>query len=214
MTQNLAASTPEVRLLVGTHCAHCQQVLGILANMVKKGEISRLDVINVEQKAEIADELGVRSLPWIKMGRFELTGARNEKELKEWALKANSTEGMLLQLNEWLTTDQLATAEAAVVEDPDYLEAIMQILAEPEAKINVRIGIGVIIESIQGSEILRKYLPSLIKLTTHHSASVRADIAYYLGLTFDSHAKEALKKLLNDENADVREIAADALEEL
>ncbi len=214
MKKIVITNTPEVLLLVSTHCSHCHQVLSSLTSMVKKGEISRLDIINVERQPEAAKKLGIRSLPWIKIGRIELMGARSEQELKQWALKANSTEGMLLQLNEWLTTDQLATAEEAVVQNPDYLDAIMQILAEPEAKINVRVGIGVILESIQGTDSLKKYLPHLVKLASHESASVRADIAYYLGLTCDKRARTTLELLINDENKDVREIATDALEDI
>lgn len=204
-------AAPEVMMLLGTHCPHCPQVLNALGEMVKKGEISKLDVINLEQRPDIAKELGVRSVPWVRIGRFELTGLRSLQELREWAEKAGSTEGMVLQLNELLTSGQLDEAVALVKKEPDYLDAIMEILAEPDAKINVRIGIGVIMEELQGTKELRQYIEQLGKLTQHEAAPVRADAAHYLALTESPAARSWLDALLKDENPEVREIAEDGL---
>jgi len=214
MTSEKSDAAPEVMMLLGTHCPHCPQVLNALGEMVKKAEISKLEVINLEQRPDIATELGVRSVPWVRIGRFELTGLRSLQELQEWAAKANSTEGMVLQLNELLTTGELDEAVDLVKKQPDYLDAIMEILGEPEAKINVRIGIGVIIEELQGTETLQQYVEQLGELTRNEAAPVRTDAAHYLALTGSAAARPYLEALLKDENSEVREIAEDGLAEL
>ncbi len=205
------STAPEALMLLGTHCPHCPQVLQALSELVKQGEIGKLEVINLEQHPETAAELGVRSVPWVRLGRFELTGLRSLQELREWAQKANSTEGMVLQLNELLTSGQIDEAVALVKKEPDYLDAIMEILAEPDAKINVRVGIGVIMEELQGTKELQQYIEQLGKLTQHKAAPVRADAAHYLALTESPAARSWLEALLKDENAEVREIAGDGL---
>jgi len=209
-----SSPAPEVMMLLGTHCPHCPQVLNALGEMVKKGEISKLEVINLEQRPDIAKELGVRSAPWVRIGRFELTGLRSLQELREWAEKANSSEGMVLQLNELLTSGQLDEAVSLVKKEPDYLDAVMEILAEPDAKINVRIGIGVIMEELQETEVLQKYVDQLGELTRHEAAPVRTDAAHYLALTGSADARPYLQALLKDESAEVREVAEDGLVEL
>lgn len=207
-------AAPEVMMLLGTHCPHCPQVLNALGEMVKKAEISKLEIINLEQRPDIAKDLGVCSVPWVRIGRFELTGLRSLQELREWVAKASSTEGMVLQLNELLTTGGLDDAVELVKKQPDYLGAIMEILAEPDAKINVRIGIGVIIEELQGTTTLQKYVDQLGALTRHEAAPVRTDAAHYLALTGSVTARPYLEALRDDESTEVREIAEDGLAKL
>ena len=74
-----------------------------------------------------------------------------------------------------------------------------------------RIGIGVVLEELTGSDLLGEGLAALIALADSPQANIRADAAHYLGLTHLQAAAAPLKKLLGDEHPDVREIAAEAL---
>ena len=86
--------------------------------------------------------------------------------------------------------------------------------SHPNTKINVRIGIGVIMEEFEGTEILQGYVEQLGELSRHEHASVRADACHYLALTGSEIATDYLKVATNDENPEVREIAVDGLEAL
>jgi HEAT repeat protein len=121
---------------------------------------------------------------------------------------------MVLHLNELLTTGQVDEAVAVVKRQPHYLEAVMEILSQPDAKINVRVGIGVIMEELEGSDSLRARVEQLGALSQHEAAAVRADACHYLGLSRDSNAARFLRMRLEDDNAEVREIAAESLEML
>jgi len=57
-------------------------------------------------------------------------------------------------------------------------------------------------------------VPRLGLLSLHADARVRADACHYLGLTADAAARPWLEKRLSDEDADVREIAAESLNTL
>lgn len=198
-------------LLLGTNCPHCPQVLHALGELVKNGEISRLEVINLEQQPGVAAQLGARSVPWIRIGEHILTGLHSLEELRQWA-QADSIQSQILNLNQLLTTGKLDTAVALVVKHPDYLDAIMEILSQPDAKINVRIGIGVIMEELQGTKELQGYVEQLGELSQHENYSVRADACHYLALTGALDAVDYLKAATKDENPEVREIAEDGLE--
>jgi hypothetical protein len=77
--------TPDALLLISTHCPHCPAMLAALADLVKQGTIGRLEAVNLEQCPEIGQALGVRSVPWLRIGRIELTGVHSKAELAEWA---------------------------------------------------------------------------------------------------------------------------------
>ena len=108
----------------------------------------------------------------------------------------------------------LAQVQAAIRQKPDLLAELLPIVANPEASINVRIGASVVFEAHAGSAALRSLLPRLIELSTHADRRVRADACFYLGLSRAAQARAALEQRLDDADADVREIAGDALAEL
>lgn len=108
----------------------------------------------------------------------------------------------------------MAQVQTEVAAEPALLAELLPIVANPEASINVRLGASVVFESLAGAPALRALLPRLAVLADHADARVRADACFYLGLTGEPQAEAWLTPRLHDENADVREIAADALEML
>lgn len=108
----------------------------------------------------------------------------------------------------------MAQVQAEVAAEPALLAELLPIVADPEASINVRLGASVVFESLAKAPALRALLPRLAVLAGHADARVRADACFYLGLTGEARAKEWLEPRLQDDSADVREIAADAMEML
>ena len=208
------AAVPDALLLVVASCPHCPAVLANLAAMAKDGLLGRLEVINVAVHPEVAETLGVRSLPWMRIGPFELTGSRSRAELEEWARRADSADGMADYFHTLLKDGELARVRAKIEAQPERLAALLPIVANPEASINVRIGASVIFEANAGNPGLRALVPELVELARHADARVRADACFYLGLSHAPAARNTLETCLADADAEVREIAADALAEL
>lgn len=207
-------SASDALLLLSTHCPHCPVVLAALADLVKAGALGRLEVVNLEQRPELGQQLGVRSVPWVRIGRIELSGLHNKAELAEWVAKADSEAGLADWFHLMLKEGQLVRAQAAVDADPTLLAAVLPIVGNVEASLNVRLGAGVLLENAAGSDALRALLPRLGELSRHADARVRADACHILGLTRDAAARPWLEARLNDDDADVREIAAESLEAL
>jgi hypothetical protein len=205
---------PDALLLLSTHCPHCPAVLGALADLVKQGTVGRLEVVNLEQRPEVGQALGVRTVPWVRIGRIELAGVHGKAELAEWATKADSEAGLADWFHLLLKEGQLPRAQAAVEADPALLAAVLPIVGNVEASLNVRLGAGVLLENFAGSDTLRALLPRLGELSQHVDSRVRADACHYLGLTADGAAKTWLDPRLKDDDADVREIAAESLQAL
>lgn len=207
-------SAPDTLLLLSTHCPHCPAVLTALAELVKQGAIGRLEAVNLEQHPEVAQALGVRSVPWTRIGRIELLGAQSKTELADWAAKADSEAGLADWFHLLLKEGQLPRAQGLIEAEPDLLAAVLPIVGNVEASLNVRLGAGVLLEHFAGTDTLRALLPRLGELSQHEDARVRADACHYLGLTQDAQARPWLEARLDDADTDVREITAESLENL
>jgi thiol-disulfide isomerase/thioredoxin len=203
---------PDALLLISTHCPHCPAMLSSLANLLKQGVIGRLEAVNLEQHPETGQTLGVRSVPWLRIGRIELAGVHSQAELADWAAKADSEAGMADWFHLLLKEGQLPRVQAMIEADPALLAAVLPIVGNVEASLNVRLGAGVLLENFERTNTLRALLPQLGTLSQHEDARVRADACHYLGLSGDATARAWLAPRLSDDDADVREIAAESLQ--
>jgi thiol-disulfide isomerase/thioredoxin len=203
---------PDALLLISTPCPHCPAMLASLADLLKQGAVGRLEAVNLEQHPEVGQALGVRSVPWLRLGRIELAGVHGKAELAEWAAKADSEAGVADWFHLLLKEGQLPRAQAMIENDPTLLAAVLPIVGNVEASLNVRLGAGVLLEHFAGTATLRALLPRLGELSQHADARVRADACHYLGLTGDAAAKPWLEARIMDDDADVREIAAESLQ--
>lgn len=201
-------------MLMGPRCAYCGPMMQVLTEIMKSGQLRELRVVNIEDNPELAREYGVRSVPWLLIGPFELTGSRTKKELLLWIERASSFEGISDYLEEVLSEGNLEYANKLIQRYPQALENVIDLMADPEAKINVRLGVGVIIEEMATSEAFKTVTPRLIEYLTDEDARVRGDACHYLSLTEDVSYVGVIEALLTDENEEVREIAQDSLEEL
>lgn len=202
---------PDVLMFLSTHCPHCPSVLSGLTDLLKRGEIARLEAINLEARPEAATTLGVRSVPWLMIGPFELSGLQSPAELAEWTRRAGSQDGIAEGLHALLVMGALEQVQAITTRKPEYLAALLPIMANPEASLNVRIGAGAVFEEQAGSAGLKALLPQLGELSQHPDPRIRADACYTLGLTRHPPARIWLQPRLKDRDADVREIAAESL---
>jgi HEAT repeat protein len=205
---------PDALLLIATTCPHCPAVLQAMGNLVKSGAVASVEVVNVAAAPERAQALGVRSVPWLRLGPFEFEGAHSEAELRTWAERAGTPGGMSAYLAELLRTGRRELAAKATRRDPQTLFALIDLLADPDADITVRLGADSIMEELKGSALLLEALDRLAALSRHAEPRLRGDACHYLGLTGSPAAIPHLRARLDDENADVREIARESLEAL
>jgi HEAT repeat protein len=211
MTKTASTPPPDATLFVSSHCPHCPTVLQAMAELVKTGRIRQLQVFNLEHASEEAASRGIRSVPWIRIGPFELTGLHGESELAKWAERAASAEGYGEYLVELIGNRQLKEAADLIRRDPGLQQALIALLGNPATELSIRIGASALMEELAGSVTLRALLPSLTALGRHEDARIRGDAAHYLGLSGDRTAIDELRRLLQDADAEVREIAAESL---
>jgi hypothetical protein len=209
--------SPDALLFLSGQCPHCPVVLAGLTELIKRGEIGRLEVVNLECHAQAAEELGVRSVPWLRIGPFELPGARSAAELALWAsraLTAAKPDGYADAFHDLLKQADLRQVRRLIQADPARLVSLLPIVANPEASLNVKLGGGVLFEDYAGHAALQALADDLGELTRHDDARVRADAAHLLSLTQAVAALPWLRAALRDVDAEVREIAGESLQSL
>jgi thiol-disulfide isomerase/thioredoxin len=199
-------------MLLGTHCPYCPTVLKGLGELVKSGAVGKLEVVNIELHPDIARALGVRSVPWVRIGPFELEGLRSEKELRTWAEAAGTEAGYASYLDELLSSGKIDRAIKLVQKNPDAIKALLVLFSNSETQLNTRIGISAIIENLAGSELLQGIVDRLGELSRHDDPRIRGDAAHYLGLTGSTEAVTYLERLEDDADADVKAVASESLE--
>jgi hypothetical protein len=192
-------------------CAHCPVVLEGLGRLLKDGRLGRLEVVNVAAHPEAAAAAGTRSVPWTRIGPFELDGLYGPAELAEWAVRAASGTGMAAYLAHLLEHRQLGRAVAAARGTPGALGELVALAGSLETPMGIRIGISAVVEELQGTAELRDSLPALTRLAASPEPAVRADAAHFLGLCGGAGARGPLGLLLGDPDPQVREIAAESL---
>ena len=212
MNEPTANTPPDALFLLGTHCPHCPTVLQGLANLVKAGTLGSLKIVNIEQRGDIARELGVRTVPWVRIGPFELEGLRSEKELREWAVKATANTGMTDWLDELLSSGNISKPLERIKSEPALMDSLLELFTDPDTGLNIRIGISAIMEDLQGTETLSSIVNRLGELTRHEDARIRGDACHYLALSGDPAATAFIKPLIKDEDKNVREVARESLE--
>lgn len=205
---------PDVLLLMAPGCAHCPVMLEALSRLLKEGALGRLEVVNIAAHPEIAQGIGTRSVPWTRIGPFELTGAQSREDLARWASLAAQGKGTGAYYSLLLDTRQLDKVVALIRAQPDTLHELIALLSEEDTPLAVRLGVGAVLETFQDSGLLERIIPDLEALTRSPQPHTRADASHYLGLTGDPRVIPTVRSLLEDKRPEVREIAQETLETL
>lgn len=201
---------PDALVLIAPGCAHCPAVVDGLARLLEQGHLGRLEVVNVAAHPEAATAVNARSVPWCQIGPFVLTGVRSASELERWAEHAAAGTGAGRYLFHLLESQRLPEAIAMVDEDPSLLTQLVLLAGDLQTPMAVRIGVAAVFEELAGERRLDDILDEFGALTRAPEPQVRADAAHFLGLTGNPQARAFLEPLLDDEDAQVREVAAES----
>jgi thiol-disulfide isomerase/thioredoxin len=218
MTDQVSTTAPSALMLLSSHCAFCPGVLESLSKMVKDGDLAELTVINLEKTPDAMQIYKVRSVPWVRIGKHELSGAQSLEALQQraaWAVKdAINEENKVSDFDFLLSDGQVNKVIDSIKTTPKNMRDIMTLLGDPGTVLSTRIGIGVVFEEFTNSDLLKALIPQLGELSQHQDARIRADAYHYLGFCADKSAIPYLLKGENDEDPEIQEIANDSLEEL
>jgi hypothetical protein len=205
------SSPPDALLLIAPGCSHCPVVLEALARLVKEGAVGRLEVVNIAAHPEEARAAGTRSVPWLRLGPFELEGAHSYGELRDWTSAASGTPDYGLYFSHLLQSRRLDRVVRAIEAAPERLDDLIALIGSLDTPMGVRIGAGAVLEELQGTETIRRAVSPLERLCRADEPQIRADACHYLALTGDPEVPGIVRPLLEDADPEVREIARETL---
>lgn len=180
--------------------------------MVKQASIGQLTVVNAAVHPELAEQYGVRAAPWLRLGPFTLTGSHTPAELRQWVEWCEGEAGVAHYVEHLLNEGGFKQAGLFIAEDTQRLKPLLAIVANPEKTIEVRVGVDALLEAYSNKPPLQNLLPQLAELTRHADHRVRADACNLLGLSGSAAARPVIAACLQDDNPEVREIAAESME--
>jgi Thioredoxin domain len=210
----MPALPPVALLFIAPGCPICATVLQGLNDLVKQKLVGKLTVVDVAEHPEQAVKNGVRATPWLRLGPFTLTGSYSPAELRQWAEWATGEAGTAHYVEHLLKQGGYQQAAAFIDADTRRLKPLLAIVADPGAKLEVRLGVSALLEAHAYSPSLQNLLLQLAELTHHADHRVRADACHLLGLTGSAAARVHVEACLSDTHEEVREIAEEAMEKL
>jgi len=211
---NTDTSAVHATLLVTPSCPHCPAMKQILTALSQQEKLASLEIVDISVDLERAVKLGVRSVPWLQLNALELQGVHTEEEILFWLKQATLKEGRQVLFDSLLEVGQLSQVELMLRRQPEGLSDLLVLFADQERLINVRIGAAAVLETLQGSGLLEKSVEEIGRYTHNTQPSTRIDACHVLSFTHHPSAVLFLKSALNDEDAEVREVARESLEEL
>ena len=202
---------PYALLFTAPACPYCAGMRAALTVLQQAGAIAALEIVDATLEVERARQFDVRSVPWLRIGPFEFEGQMSVGELRAWAEQAAQPTGFKQYFFEMLKRGQRAKVERLIREEGQRSIALAELLADPEASMAMRIGVGAVLEELQGSGLTAAMAPMLGEILRDPDPRNRADAAHFLSLIDGAQALRLLRDCLDDPDAAVREIAYDAL---
>lgn len=202
---------PVALLFTTSGCPHCPGVKQALDILAQEGLIASMQAVDLAVHPERAQALGVKSVPWFRIGELEFEGAMTLGEMRMWATRAASASGLRDYFFEMLKSGRRGKVEDMIRADPQRSVALVELMRDPEASMAIRLGIGAVLEEFQGSAIAAPMTPKLAELLHDPDPRNRADAAHFLSLIGDAEALKLLRGCLDHPDPEVREIAYDAL---
>lgn len=208
-----AGGVPDALLLITGGCPHCPAVLQALTVLLKEGAIGRLEVVNVAIHTDEAESRNVQSVPWAKIGPFEVEGVVGVGKLRELAQGVNDDAVFDAWLLEILKAGKRQKFEALVQTEPHRIHALTRLMANPEASMAIRLGVGAVLEALHGRGLAESLVPALSEMLESNDVLLRVDACHFLTLIGGEGIQPTMQACLTNANADVREIAQEWLAE-
>jgi hypothetical protein len=202
----------QVDVLMAPTCPNCPLVVGACAQLAAGRPQLQLSVIDVQYFTDLAGS--VKSVPTVIVdGTYTVVGGLQTEELLQILVGRGEPDHTQRALASMLETGRFVEA-VPLLADERALAALPVLLRE--GTIKARMGVMLLAEEALESDphCLDGALPHLLPLLEQSDATLRGDTADLLGTIGAPGAREALTRLLEDDNPDVREVAAEALESL
>ncbi len=194
-----------VKIFISPICPTCPYVVEEVCSI----PVKRVEIIDVTDYPEIAQNYNVMATPTVVIDRIKLVGKVNRKEILEWIEKGYDRKEYFAKL---LKDGSAEDVFREIIRDEDA-DVLIELLTYRDFM--VRLGAMVVVEELakKKPDLIIKIKDKIRELLKHEDERIRQDIAMLLGNIGDKSDKAFLKELLR-EGGDVEESAREAIEEI
>lgn len=203
---------PEVELFVMPGCPVCPQMERLFRQLQQEGLLERLEIIDITQNPQRAQQLGIRSAPSYLINGVLFSGMKPRSEI-EALMKQNPTEKWRSLLSEELAEGGMEVARQAVLEHEAAREALFDLLEDAQTPLVVRIGLSAILEEMAEQGLLEAYQSRLQRLVRHEDERIALDGLYYLSMLHTPEASETLTHIAENPQHPLHGQARELLQE-
>lgn len=195
-------------------CPHCGPLKAALQQQqdLLDAQGWQLTLHDLTDNPAIAQRYNIRAVPWLSIDGMIFQGALHPGELQSW-LSDNKT--LNDYLRETLAQGQRQLVAQTLQSQPQHLPYALTLLTDPKTPLDTRLGLSLVLEQWLQQDHQQAHpqalIDALIPLSQHPSPEARADAIYLIGLSQDPRRQAVIGTALNDPDADVRDIAQDAL---
>lgn len=213
----------DILLFISQGCAACPHQVKTLATLTLASPLIAAEIVDITQEPELARQYQISSVPTtIVDDELVVVGVKHPIQMAEILLAREGPEGERALLVSLLESGRMEEAADRILYGPDpgaTLQAFLQLWVQ--STLQDRMALTLLAETVldQNPEGMDGLLPPLLTgLQTEgpltDDPSRKGDSADLLGRIGHPDARPVLEMLAGDENPEVAEAAADALEEL
>jgi len=199
-------------LLISPDCERSSQLLRGVTQLVQESALASMEVVNIVASPERARRIGLRSVPWLRLGEFEFAEVLSLDELRMWVKRLNSDDGTRFYLERELQSGSLLRLEKLISELPHWGVQLLVLLQQDDLSLPLRLSAEALMEALQGQEALTLLVPSLIEMLGSSKAEQRRDALRYLSLSGETKIIPLVRAALHDESEEVAEMAGECLD--
>ena len=201
-------------VFVSPFCPHCVKTVELAVEFAMANPKINVKVIDALQFKDLSDKYNVISVPTLVVNdRVKLTGKIDENTILQ-ALKEDKYYEYKLGYYAYMLKEGYADELLKDIKTKDDVRIVGDLLMHPMLK--VRIGAMVLLEKLfeNDPEIVEGAKQKIREMIKHGDFRIKEDAALILGKIGNKSDIELLKELLLSENADVRDSAIEAIEEI
>ncbi len=180
----------EVKVFIAPLCPVCPHVVEKVCSL----PIKRIEIVDVVDYPEIAEEYEIMATPTVVIGKVKLVGNVSKEEVLEWIRRGYDKKEYFAKL---LRDGEAEEVVREVKKDGDA-NVLVELLTYKDFM--VRLGAMVAIEELakENPEIVKKVKDKIRMLLKHEDDRIRQDIAMLLGDIGDESDRKILEELLKE----------------